>query len=134
MRRRRAPCALLTAAAVGAAVAGCANGRVSSQDDVRATVRTFLDQCAADRPVRALELLDDAARRVLIDAGGAQRGCAAVLRVAPADAAPAALRAATIHLDRFDGAQATVGLRVGGAAPVAELSFGAGGWRIEGPS
>src|SRR3954462_2492155 len=73
-----------------AALAGCANGRVSEQDTARGTVQTFLAQCAAGRGVRVLEALNRPPRHVVLAAGGTRAGCSAVLGRRPR-AAPAGL-------------------------------------------
>jgi hypothetical protein len=130
--RRR--CAL--AAVVCAALGGCANGKVSDQDTARGTVDTFLAQCAAGRGTRVLATLNRAARGTLLNAGGAPRGCAAVLGGRPATWTAGALRAARVRLTTFDGttAEFAVAPPAGGGAPARlAVSQGAEGWQIEGP-
>jgi hypothetical protein len=130
--RRAVPAAAVMCAALG----GCANGRVSDQDVARGTVETFLAQCAAGRPTRVLETLNPSARMTLLKAGGAPRGCAAVLGGRPATWTAAALRAARPRLTDFDGTTAQFALAPGprGGAPArVTVSRGADGWRIEGP-
>jgi hypothetical protein len=112
----------------GAALAGCANGRVSEQDTARGTVQTFLAQCAAGRGVRVLETLNRPARHVFLAAGGTRAGCSAVLGRRPLPAG--ALRRAQPRLTRFDGAVADFAV---GASRVT-VTRGAEGWQIEGPS
>jgi hypothetical protein len=128
MRSRRR-CAV--AAVLCAAAAGCANGRVSGQDTARGTVETFLAQCAAGRETRVLETLNPSARGTLLDAGGAPRGCAAVLGGRPATWTADALRATRPRLTAFDGTSAEFALAPGARVTVSQ---GAEGWRIEGPS
>lgn len=135
--RRR--CALPAAAVAlcGAALGGgCANGRVSDQDTARGTVETFLAQCAAGRPTRVLATLNPAARGTLVAAGGAPRGCAAVLGGRPSAWTADALRAARPRLTSFDGTSAEFAVTpgAGGAPARVTVSQGAEGWRIEGPS
>jgi hypothetical protein len=131
-------CALPVAAAVlcAAPSGGCANGRVSDQDTARGTIETFLAQCAAGRGTRVLETLNPSARGTLLRAGGAPRGCAAVLGGGAATWTADALRAARPRPTTFDGTTADFAVaRPGGGAPArVAVSLGAEGWRIEGPS
>jgi hypothetical protein len=64
-----------------------------------------------------------------VQAGGAPRGCAAVLGGRASTWTRGALRAARPRLTAFDGTTAEFAV---GAARVA-VSQGADGWRIEGP-
>src|SRR3954469_24980707 len=117
-----------------AALAGCANGRVSEQDTARGTVETFLAQCAAGRGVRVLETLNRPARGVFLQAGGARAGCSAGLRRPAGPLSAAQLRAAVPRLVRFDGTTAEFSVSGTGtpATPLA-VSRGPEGWQIEGP-
>ena len=116
------------------AAAGCANGRVSEQDDIRGTVRTFLDQCAEHHVLRVLDALVPAAQKMVVHAGSPERGCARVLGADPS-AGPTAeqFRAATIRVVAFDGARSRVSVDIAGEMHELELSRGDGLWRIEGP-
>jgi hypothetical protein len=133
--RWRPRTALACALALGVAVAGCADGRVSDQDQARGTVETFLAQCAADRGVRVLETLNRPARGVFLQAGGARAGCSAVLRRPARPLSAAQLRGAVPRLVRFDGTTAEFAVSGAGtpATPLA-VSRGPEGWQIEGPS
>jgi hypothetical protein len=116
--------ALVGAAALG----GCANGRVSDQDTARGTVETFLAQCAADRGVRVVEVLNRSARTTFLDASSTRAGCDAVLaRRLTTDQ----LRRATPRLTRFDGTTADFALAPARARVT--VSRGPEGWQIEGP-
>jgi hypothetical protein len=120
--------------ALAAGAAGCANGRVSEQDDVRGVVRTFLDQCAANRPLHVLPELLDPAQRLVVDAGSPRRGCARVLDLpAAATVSSEELRGAALELVDFDGARARVDVTVGPYRPTLRLSRGTDRWRIEAP-
>jgi hypothetical protein len=131
---RTAGRSVIAAGLAGAALAGCANGRVSDQDTARGTVETFLAQCAAGRGTRVLETLNRPARTVLLNAGGTRAGCNAILARGARPLSGDALRAATPRLTRFDGttAEFAVDAGAGGRARVV-VSRGAEGWRIEGP-
>jgi hypothetical protein len=136
-RRCALPAAAAATAVLCAALGGCANGRVSDPDTARGTVETFLAQCAAGRGTRVLETLNPAARGTLLEAGGAPRGCAAVLGGRAATWTAAALRAARPRPSAFDGTTARFAIAPGGggAAPArVAVSRGSEGWRIEGPS
>jgi hypothetical protein len=122
------------ALAASVAVSGCANGRVSDQDTARATVETFLAQCAAGRGVRVSETLNRPARQVLLDAGGTLPGCNAVLKRSGRPLTARQLRAAAPALTRFDGATAEFAVAAGaGGRSRVVVSRGAEGWQIEGP-
>src|SRR3954447_15852413 len=97
----RVPASWTGALAIAMVLAGCANGRVSDEDTARATVDTFLAQCAAGRGVRVVETLNRPARTVFLDAGGTRAGCSAVLARGPLPAG--ALRRGRPRLTHFDG-------------------------------
>ena len=117
-----------------ACATGCTNGRVSEQDDARATVRTFLDQCAQARVLDVLPTLVPAAQKVVIGAGTTARGCARVLRLAgPAAPSAAQFAGSTVRVVHFDGALARVAVDIAAQRTSVELSRGTERWRIEGP-
>ena len=115
------------------ALVGCANGRVSEQDDVRGTVRTFLDQCAEQRVLHVLPELVPAGQKVVAHASTTAKGCARVLGVPPAIAlAPEDFTGSTLRVVAFDGARARVEVELAGLTRSVVLSRGEQ-WRIEGP-
>jgi hypothetical protein len=120
---------VLALAALSAA--GCTNGRVSEQDDIQGTVRTFLDQCAAQQVLRILPALVPAAQRVVAEAGSATRGCSRVLGSAPLPAA--AFASAREEITAFDGGRARVAIDIAGRRRSVQLSRGEPLWRIEAP-
>jgi hypothetical protein len=120
---------LLAIAAV--CVSGCTNGRVSEQDDINGTVRTFLDQCAEQDVLRVLPALVPSAQKVVVEAGSATRGCARVLGSTPLPAA--AFANAREQITAFDGGRARVAIDIAGHRRLLELSRGEPLWRIEGP-
>ena len=129
--RRSGLIALLLASV---AAAGCANGRVSEQDDIRGTVRTFLDQCAEQQVLRVLDALVPAAQKMVVHAGSPERGCARVLGTDPSGGPTAEqFGAATFRVVAFDGARSRVSVDIAGEMQELELSRGDGLWRIEGP-
>jgi hypothetical protein len=113
---------------------GCANGRVSEQDDVRGTVRTFLDQCAQDRVLNVLPTLVPAAQKVVAHAGSLTRGCSRILRL-DAGTRPTAPQFAgsRVRVVHFDGALSRVAVDIGGQTTSVVLSRGTERWRIECP-
>ena len=128
------PCLLAALVLSLAGLPGCTNGRVSEQDDVRATVRTFLDQCAEQRVLNVLPTLVPAGQKVVAQAPSTLRGCARVLRLpAGATLTPAAFAGSALHLQTFDGARARVAVALGGQRAAVVLSRGTERWQIEGP-
>ena len=127
------PKALVTTVLALAAVcaSGCTNGRVSEQDDINGTVRTFLDQCAEQQVLRILPSLVPAAQRVVAEAGSATRGCSRVLGSAPLPAR--AFANAREQITAFDGGRARVAIDIAGRRQSVELSRGEPRWRIEAP-
>ena len=126
---KRLATTVLALAAVCAS--GCTNGRVSEQDDVKGTVRTFLDQCAEQQVLRILPSLVPAAQKVVAEAASATRGCSRVLGSAPLPAA--AFASASEKITAFDGGRARVAIDIAGRRRSVELSRGEPLWRIEAP-
>ena len=107
---------------------------MSEQDDIRGTVRTFLDQCAEQHVLRVLDALVPAAQKMVVHAGSTERGCARVLGADPSGGPTAEqFGAATFRVVAFDGARSRVSVDIAGERHELELSRGDGLWRIEGP-
>ncbi len=127
-------CSLIALLVPSIAAAGCTNGRVSEQDDVRATVRTFLDQCAEQHTLSVLDSLVPSAQRMVVHAGSPERGCARVLGAdSSASLSAQQFGAATIRVVAFNGARSRVAVDIAGERHQLELSRGDRLWRIEGP-
>lgn len=120
-------------AAVGAvlgvlALSACGNGEVPVGADesfvARQTLQTFLQVCAEGEGVEALEILNEPAQKVFLEAGSPAAGCDRILQLTPPgevadDAVSSRLRAR----ERFAEAQ-IVSLEVNGGLAEARVRAG----------
>lgn len=131
----RAALALLAAGAA-ALLAGCTPTSTTPQNDMLATVDSFLADCAQGSPSRALDELNTTARDQFLQAPSVAQGCATILQV-PAVAATTLTRSdfadSTARVRTYRGGDGTVAVTLKGVRlPAVRLTYGIEFWQIEG--
>ncbi len=133
-RRRAAAGAALVALAGTVAASGCGESTSTAGSQARGSLDTFLGACAHQRPLDALATLQTPAQALVVGAGSALRGCGRVLGVPDRTVlTPADFRAADARRQAFDGASGRFVVAIAGTSRSVTLTFGGGGWRLEGP-
>ncbi len=118
---------------LAALAGGCGDPSSPPEAQARGSLDTFLATCAEKRPRLALPTLQPAAQSLVLE-GTPAEGCGKVLGVERPERLTADdFRRPAIRLVGFDGATSRFAVGVASIMRTVTLTFGDGGWRLEGP-
>jgi hypothetical protein len=122
-------------AVLAVALGGCGNTSSPPESQARGSLDTFLALCAAKRPLRTLPALQRPAQAIVLRARDPAEGCGRVLDLPGASTLRAGdFRGARVTLRDYDGATTRFDVVVAGMRRLVTVTFGEGGWRLEGPA
>ena len=122
------------ALALALPLAGCGNTSTPPTEQALGTLDTFLALCAEKHPLRTLPTLLTPAQSIVLRARDPAEGCGRVLGLPGATGLRADdFRDVRVRLRGFDGAASTFAVAVAGTSRRVRVTYGEGGWRLEGP-